>query len=278
VNSFTKITIPDALLQTARKAFPSTGNDLTLEVDTSDVASDQVTTDLDASLVESGYTFALPGATKPTRAGNYYAGAYTKSGSPDMVIRVIDKTALADFMKATGADEATQQAVISAVGTKKTIVFIIGGTGIVSSMPAANGTPDSATTSAATTGSVDIPVYSGATIITLPDAVATQFASSVGSVKNAKVVAYKVTDSDIQVKDFFTSNLTASGWLDISSQLPATVTAPLAATGIMLVGPFVKNPQIVVVMVIKGSTLTGASAIAGVSASDNVYIVLSGNT
>jgi hypothetical protein len=46
----------------------------------------------------------------------------------------------------------------------------------------------------------------------------------------------------------------------------------------MLVGPFVKNPQIVVVMVIKGSTLTGASAIAGVSASDNVYIVLSGNT
>jgi hypothetical protein len=283
--SYTPITLPQGLADAAKKGIPATITNFSIEAFGADDSADKVATDVDASTVASGYAFALPGATKPIKVGNYYTAAYSKAGSPDALVQVVDVANLAEFLKTTGADDASQQTFTQAVGSKKTVVFIFGGTGLLTASLGSSGTPTAAasgTTAAATTAATgtstgtaaDVPTYPGAVLVTLPEALQTQFASSLGSsVKNGKLEAYKVTDTDTQVKDYFTKQFVANGWNDSSSLFPASSTAQLTALGIGLVGPYVSAPKIALVMIMPGSLFAGQ---AGVAATDLVYMVITG--
>ena len=159
--SYAKIALPDGLLSAAQKGLPATVTGFILEAYGTDDAVDKVALDTDASVVVSGYAFAIPGATKPVKVGDYYSGAYTKTGSPDVLISIVDVSSLPTFLKDTGADAASQQTFTTAVGTKKTIVFIFGGTGLVSSQLGGSSTTAAAGTVApATTAGTDRSLYS----------------------------------------------------------------------------------------------------------------------
>jgi hypothetical protein len=113
--------------------------------------------------------------------------------------------------------------------------------------------------------------------LTLPDAITSQFANSVGSsVKNAKVQAYKVSDTPDKVSSFFKDGFSSAGWTDLSSSIPASSTSALSGSGLTLIGPFAKAPNVAVIMVGSGA-LFATAGVSGVSASDTVYLVFQGN-
>src|SRR5947199_9553650 len=57
-----------------------------------------------------------------------------------------------------------------------------------------------------------VPSYSGATSLTVPDTLKTQFRASVKDAKNIKLDAYKTGDETGKAKAFFTDNFKQNDW------------------------------------------------------------------
>jgi len=216
-------------------------------------------------------------ASAPTTAAAVATTAATATTAAVATTAATATTAaVATTAATTAATATTAAAATTSAATTTTSAADTSTAGTTAAATSATGTGATAGTGA-TTGSADIPVYTGATELTLPDAITSQFASSVGSsVKNAKVQAYKVSDSPDAVTTFFKSGFTSGGWTDLSAQVPASSTAALSGTGLTLIGPFAKAPNVAVVMVGSGA-LFATAGVPGVTSSDTVYLVFQGN-
>lgn len=149
----------------------------------SDDTSDNVSTTLDKALTDTGYQFAIPGATKPTKQGEAYSGLYTKAGALDLLTAVGAVPDNSADLSGSSMNQAVAQKLYDQLKGKKTLVFVVGANDILKAMAASrtgNATQTAtvavATTTSAATPSVsaavstgggtvseaDIPVYSGA--------------------------------------------------------------------------------------------------------------------
>lgn len=215
----------------------------------------------------------VPAPTTAAAAATTSAAVTTAAATSAAATTAAATSAAATTPAATTTAVTTAASDTTAAATTASDTSAASGT-TAAATTAASGTT---TTAAAATGTSEIPVYNGATLITLPEAIQTQLVSNFGSaVKNAKLEAYKVADDDSKIKDFFTTNLPKDGWLDITSQLPASATSAFSSAGLTAVGPFVKAPQVAFILLGKGSS-TLFSSLPGVSATDSVYLVFAGN-
>jgi hypothetical protein len=102
------------------------------------------------------------------------------------------------------------------------------------------------------TAAAVLPSYSGATSVTVSDALNTNFTSSVPSgTKNPKMVAYSTADTPDKVKSYFVDNFKKNGWDDKSSD-------PIVTT---------QNQQL-------ESSIPGASAVAYTNGNNKASVLI----
>ncbi len=121
-----------------------------------------------------------------------------------------------------------------------------------------------------------VPTYPGATSITVPDSIKTQFGSSVKDLKNTKYEAFKTTDSADKVKASFLDSFKKDGWEDkVSKSLKPEDVKQIESVGMFVLG-YQKGSKGAVVMGIPGS-ISGALGFSGVAANESAYFVISGD-
>lgn len=125
----------------------------------------------------------------------------------------------------------------------------------------------------------EVPTYSGATALTVPDSVKSQFTSAgTDKIRNPKVDAFKTTDSVDKIKADMASAFSKAGWSDKLNSLEAKdrdslKTLETAGAAVLY---YEKGNKGAVVMVLPGM-IGGALGLTGVGASDNVIMSISGN-
>ncbi len=121
-----------------------------------------------------------------------------------------------------------------------------------------------------------IPTYSGATTVTIPDAVRTQFTGSVKDVKDVKLEGYKTSDGLPAVKTYFSDKFKNDGWTDKTGEFTKDGGLKDAeALGLFVLG-FEKGSSAAVVMGLPNA-LAAAFQITGVGPSDSLYLIFTGN-
>jgi hypothetical protein len=123
-----------------------------------------------------------------------------------------------------------------------------------------------------------IPTYSGASAVTLPDTIKSQFTASAGSVKNPKVEAFKSSDEAAKIKSGLVDGFKKNGWTDKTDEAMKSAGdsfKQLEGMGAFVIG-FEKGSSAAVVMGLPGS-LAGALSISGVEQKDTLYMVFSGS-
>lgn len=119
-----------------------------------------------------------------------------------------------------------------------------------------------ASTAAATTGSSsttaasaanDIPPYTGATVLQVPDALKTQYTSSLSNaVTNPQAGAFATADSGDKVKTFYQNYFSTNGWTDLSSIATSLNSSLTALNGFALA--YFKGQTVVVMLGLPSST------------------------
>jgi ABC-type uncharacterized transport system auxiliary subunit len=122
-----------------------------------------------------------------------------------------------------------------------------------------------------------VPTYTGATSITVPDSVKTQFGTAIQSIKNASFEAYKTSDKPEQVKTGFANNFKSAGWTDKTGDfLKPDDAQTIQQTGMFVIG-YQKGNKGAVVLGFPGGTIASALGFTGISDSESGFIVISGN-
>lgn len=122
----------------------------------------------------------------------------------------------------------------------------------------------------------EVPTYSGASSITVPDSLKAQFSTT--GVKNGSVTAYKSADDGAKVKSGLTDGFKKNGWDDKTSSLTASMGDSLKqmeAIGAFAIG-FEKGSKAAAVIGLPGS-VGGALGLTGVGEKDTVYLIISGD-
>jgi hypothetical protein len=159
---------------------------------------------------------------------------------------------------------------LSGLDPKESLIMIIRGEANLG----ASTTTRPATT-AASSGDTDIPQYPGSTAVQVPNALATQVISSMGSrVNNAKVEAFKSSDSIETIKELYEAGAKSNGWNDMSALATGNNTNNFATMG----GFFLiiqKAKKVVGIIGLPGS-IAGPMGFSGVTAADSLIILISG--
>ncbi len=134
-----------------------------------------------------------------------------------------------------------------------------------------------ATTAAAATGAtVAIPTYSGATAITVPEAIKSDPGDLAKKLKNTNFTAFKTADDSSKVKASFLSSFSGAGWTDISDkEFPATATQQMTQLGITPLA-FQKGNQTATLTLYTAGDVTKAMGFNDVT-SGTLYIVVAGD-
>ncbi len=121
-----------------------------------------------------------------------------------------------------------------------------------------------------------VPTYTGATSIPVADSIKTQMGSSLASVKNATVDAFKTSDTPDKVKAGFDSSFKGSNWTNQAiTGMSADTTKQLETVGAFVVG-YKKGNKSAAVIGFPGGPIAQAIGFPDV-ADGTVYIVISGN-
>jgi hypothetical protein len=125
----------------------------------------------------------------------------------------------------------------------------------------------------------EVPTYSGATAVTVPDSVKSQFTNTGNDkIRNPKVEAFKTADSVDKIKTGIASGFSKGGWSDKLNSLGANERDSLKT--IESIGASVlyyeKGNKGAIVMILPGTIAPGLQ-IQGVSASENLIMSISGN-
>lgn len=148
----------------------------------------------------------------------------------------------------------------------------------VAAAPAATTAAAGATTAAtgATGALASVPPYPGGTVITLPDAVKSQFSSSVGSsVKNPQVGAFTTADDNAKIKAYYTDFFTKNGWKDLSASLGSAASSLDQLGGFYLI--YNKDKTVFVVLGLPGSAAAALDPSANVPATGSLVMGFAGD-
>jgi ABC-type uncharacterized transport system auxiliary subunit len=122
-----------------------------------------------------------------------------------------------------------------------------------------------------------VPTYPGATSITLPDSIKSQFTATLANYKNTAADGFKTTDDLAKVKSSFQSSFKSAGWDDVSDKLASQAGAKaITDAGGFIIG-FTKGNKGANVIAVPNAYAEG-SGFTGINAGENPYIVISGNT
>jgi hypothetical protein len=135
-----------------------------------------------------------------------------------------------------------------------------------------------ATTSSGTAAAAAVvPTYSGATSVTLPDAVKNDPGDLAKKLKNMTFTAFTTSDDPGKVKASFLSSFPGGGWSDITAQeFPASATQQLTTMGVTPLA-FQKGNQTATVTIYTGGDVTKAMGFPDVTTGSTLYLVVSGN-
>ncbi len=134
------------------------------------------------------------------------------------------------------------------------------------------------TTAAATAAgaAVAIPTYSGATAITVPEAIKSDPGDTAKKLKNTNFTAFTTADESSKVKASFLNSFSGAGWTDISDkEFPATVTQQMTLLGITPLA-FQKGNQTATLTLYTAGDVTKAMGFNDVT-SGTLYIVIAGD-
>ena len=134
-------------------------NDLSIKIYSSDDDPDTLVTKTDTAFTGAGYTFGIPGASKSVKSGNSNLAYYAKAGSPDAFLIIGDPNK--DLV--AGLDAKTLQLIAPELGTKKSAVFLVTGTGLIKALGAAGASGTATTAASATTSAVAATTAASAT-------------------------------------------------------------------------------------------------------------------
>lgn len=121
-----------------------------------------------------------------------------------------------------------------------------------------------------------VPSYAGATSVTVPDSVKTQFASAAKDLKNTKYEAFSSDEDTGKVKTFFQDSFKKDSWDDkVSTLIKDSDAKTFEQLGMFVLG-YQKGNKGAIVMGFPGS-LSSAMGFTGAEAKKTVYMVISGN-
>jgi hypothetical protein len=139
LSGFTRIEIPAQITKLLLQSLPQIANinpQVSLYVsDATDAA--KAATDVDAELKKAGYAYALPGGTAPVTQGTQSVGAYTKSGSADILFTSapIDASQFSPAsLQQVGISDAEIQKIQTAVQGKKIAATFISANGLLNTL------------------------------------------------------------------------------------------------------------------------------------------------
>ncbi|MEI7555041.1 hypothetical protein [Candidatus Chlorohelix sp.] len=164
---------------------------------------------------------------------------------------------------ATSSSQATPGAKSTAIGT----------------VTAGSKTTAAGTTSSGNSSVSNIPAYPGLTTVTLPDAVKSQFADSIGNVPNGTVDAFSSADDTATIKSFYQSEFPKQGWNDLTNtamgQADSGTLSQLETLGAFII-IYQKGANAVGIVGFPGS-IASATGITGINAKDSLILIISGS-
>jgi hypothetical protein len=136
IDSLKEIEVDPAVLK-AVSALPGVTN-LDVKMLVGDDTAEKVATSLDQGLLQIGYKFSLPGATKLNKIGaSSFGGFYTAAGQPDVLLGAtalvsnFDQTAKnLDELDIPGLADSDLQKLFGQLSGKKSLIVVISGKGL----------------------------------------------------------------------------------------------------------------------------------------------------
>ena len=200
-------------------------SDSTVKMFVSDQTDADLSSSFDAYLVGQGYTFALPGETKPANLGDSYGAFYTKAGSPDVllvVVQVSDNPATTaksiKDLALPGFDQVDLTKFQAQLKGHKSLVISVTGTGLgkviyggatTSTTPSATTAPAATTTPAvATTASA----IADPTEIALDPAIKAALTKSLATVSDLSIKMYISDDAPQHLATTIEDSFIQSGY------------------------------------------------------------------
>jgi hypothetical protein len=176
------------------------------------------------------------------------------------------------------SDSAQVSAAATATSASQTITGGAKATAI-GTVTAGAKTTAAGTSSSGTGVLAGIPAYPGLTTVTLPDAVKSQFASSIGNVPNGTVDAFSSTDDTSTIKSFYQSEFPKQGWNDLTStamgQADSSTLSQLETLGAFII-IYQKGANAVGIVGFPGS-IASAAGVTGINAKDSLILIISGS-
>jgi len=108
-------------------SLPASLTNATVRIFVSDEDPAKLATDADTAFVGGGYTFAIPGQSKPLVRGDSTFGIYSKSGSLDVLTVVTDPAKAF----ASGNSAAGTQDIVNQLKDKKSALIVVGANGML---------------------------------------------------------------------------------------------------------------------------------------------------
>ncbi|WJW67393.1 hypothetical protein OZ401_000659 [Candidatus Chlorohelix allophototropha] len=225
---------------------------------------------------QQGYGQGGYGQTPPPKKGNtgliigIVVGLIVIIGAIVGIVLVVNGGNKSDNTQASAAATATSASQAITGGAKATAI----GTVTAGAKTTAAGTSSSGT---GVIGS--IPAYPGLTSVTLPDAVKSQFAGSIGNVPNGTVDAFSSADDTAAIKSFYQSEFPKQGWNDLTStamgQADSSTLSQLETLGAFII-IYQKGANAVGIVGFPGS-IASAAGVTGINAKDSLILIISGS-
>lgn len=145
INGASEVAIDPAIVGEFSQSFSRAGlANATVKLYASDLEAAQLATNADSSLVETGYSFGLPGYNKPVAQGASTVGLYTKAGSRDVLLVTsavpTDATQFNNNFNVSGLSEASSQKLIEAIKGRKSAMFVTVAPNVVKTVLSGNAT------------------------------------------------------------------------------------------------------------------------------------------
>ena len=224
-----EIAVDPAVTAGVTKSLPGIP-DLAVKMFVSDATAVDVTNNLDAFIVSTGYKFALPGETKPAKQGDSYGAFYTKTGGPDIFLAVApvsdDPAQMAQTLKdlaLPGLEQTDPTKLQAQLKGHKSLVISLGGTGLGQVLFNNSGpaTPAATTAPVATTKPVAIttpvPATTKAAIadpteIALDPAIKAALTKELAAVSDLTITMYVSDDAPQHLATYIEESFIQSGY------------------------------------------------------------------
>jgi hypothetical protein len=162
-----EVTLDPAVTGELAKQIPglSSISGLVIKLFASDDADEKLAASTDTALTGAGYSFGLPGATKPSKQGDTIAGFYVKNGAPDILLAVggitSDSVDISKMLDIPGLSKDAAEKMVSQIKGRKSFMLVIAGPNILQAL--LMGSSNASVTPGASATKTPVPTLASAT-------------------------------------------------------------------------------------------------------------------